>query len=165
MVARGWKAYRYRITFDAPLPFVFRWCTDYRPTDARLEGERYERRVLRRTPRTVVYEDLEETGGGWAWRRHVVTLHPPHRWHSDSVGNYREIVLDYELRPVAGGRTQMRFRARRRPSLLAGRNPSSRAFGSSMDASWRRFRRLLEDDYRRSVAGGRPRRAGRRGRR
>lgn len=151
-MARGSpKTYRFRVTFNAPLPFVFRWCTDYQPSDPRLEGESFRRRVLKRTARTVVYEDLEEASGGWAWRRHVVSLRPPNRWHSDSVGNYRDFVLDYELRELRGGGTELRFVGRRRPAVLGGPNPSSREFGRSMDATWKRFRRQLESDYRRSA--------------
>jgi hypothetical protein len=160
MVARRFKTYRYRIAFSAPLPFVFRWCTDYQPSDARLGHESYERKILERSRRRVVYEDVEETPGGWSWRRHVVTLSPPDRWRSESVGNYRDFRLEYELRELPNGKTELRFRGRRCPALLASRNPTSREFGKTMDVTWKFFRRALERDYQRSVRGGRkPRRA------
>ena len=165
MAAPRPKTYRYRITFTAPLPFVFRWCTDYRATDARLERASFRRKVLERTRQRVVYEDLEETSDGWAWRRHVVTLHPPNRWHSDSVGNRRTIQLDYTLRERPHGRTEMIFAARRWPALLGGPNPSSREFGRDMESSWQRFRQHLEAEYRRSTRPARGRSGGRRLRR
>jgi hypothetical protein len=163
MVAHRVTTYRYRIAFNAPLPFVFRWCTDYQPSDARLEHESFHRRILERGRRRVVYEDLEEVAGGWSWRRHVVTLDPPNHWHSKSVGNYRDIELDYALRELPGGRTELRFLGHRRPAVLGGANPTVREFGRSMDASWRLFRKELERDYLRSrprprkPRGGRPR--------
>lgn len=152
MAARRSQEYRFRTAFHAPLPFVFRWCTDYQPSDARLENEGFERRIVERGPRRVIFEDIEETPQGWTWRRHVVTLRPPDRWHSDSVGNYRDFQLDYRLRPLRDGRTELTFRGRRRPAILASKNPTVEEFRRSMDASWRHFRRHLENDYRRSLA-------------
>jgi hypothetical protein len=163
MVAHRVTTYRYRIAFNAPLPFVFRWCTDYQPSDALLEHESFRRKILERGRRRVVYEDLEEVAGGWSWRRHVVALDPPNHWHSESIGNYRDIELDYVLRELPGGRTEMRFLGRRRPAVLGGANPTVREFGRSMDVSWRLFRKQLERDYLRSrrrprkPRGGRPR--------
>jgi len=153
MAPRARTSYRFRVTFNAPLSFVFRWCTDYRAVDPSLEGEKYQRRVLERTRRKVVYEDLEELPGGWSWARHVVTLDPPDHWRSASVGNRRDFLLDYWLRRLPGGRTEMRFLGRRRATPLGGTNPSQRAFAASMASTWRRFGRELEREYRRSRAG------------
>lgn len=148
MAARPRATYRYRISFDAPAPFVFRWCTDYSPEDAKLEGEAYTRRVLHRSRRKVVYEDLEPTPDGWFWARHVVELEPPRRWHSESIGNYREYSLDYTLGTLPSGRTEMRFVGVRRPVGLGRANPSAAEFARTMDLTWRKFRRQLERDYR-----------------
>lgn len=153
MAPRPRTSYRFRTTFNAPVGFVFRWCTDYQPTDPRLEGETYRRKVLERTRRKVVYEDLEELPGGWSWARHVVTLEPPDHWRSDSVGNRRDFLLDYRLRALPGGRTELRFLGRRTPTPLGGTNPSRRAFAASMASTWKRFRRQLESEYRRSRRG------------
>lgn len=155
MAAHRSRTYRFRTEFNAPLPFVYRWCTDYQPTDARLEHETFQRKILHRSRRKVVYEDLGETPAGWWWRRHVVTLQPPNRWYSESVGNYRDFRLEYELRELPGGRTEFRFRGRRVPSVLASPNPSPRAYGREMAATWRHFGRQLEREYRRSLRGRR----------
>src|SRR5688572_1520356 len=53
--------YRIRVAFRVPLDFAFAWCTDYTPDDAKLEGESYRRKIIERTARRVVLEDLEET--------------------------------------------------------------------------------------------------------
>ena len=160
MTAARSQIYRYRTTFDAPVPFVFRWCTDYQPSDPKLEGEAYQRRVLERTSRRVVYEDLEKLPNGWFWTRHVVTLEPPDHWRSISVGNYRNFVLDYRLRKTPGGGTELRFTGRRQPAILATKNPSVRAFGRSMESSWKRFRQQLEREFHASRRGKRrPRRS------
>lgn len=149
----SWPRTRYHIStvLRVPLSFAFRWCTDFRSDDARREGESYERRVLERGPRRVVYEDLETTpAGGWWWTRHVVTLRPPNRWHSESVGNYRDVSLDYVLTPLGPKRTRFEMFWKRRASPLAGRPPSRRSTETSTLAAWRQFAKSMEADYRRA---------------
>ncbi len=92
-------------TFRVPLDFAFAWCTDYTPDDAGLEGEAYQRKIIERSVRRVVFEDLEEMSDGWFWGRDVVTLRPPNRWHMDGVGNRRDVAADYVLTSLPDGRT------------------------------------------------------------
>lgn len=144
----GAGVYEFRQRFRAPLPFVFRWCTDYSPEDAALEKEEYTRRVLRRSPREVVYEDLSESPDGWFWSRATVRLTPPGRWHADMQGNYRSWSADYTLRALPDGSTELKFRGTRRPFLLATRNPPRRRLESELKQTWTRFARALEKEYR-----------------
>lgn len=145
-----WPDPEYRIStvLRVPITFAYRWCTDFRSDDARREGERYERRILERSARRVVYEDLESTPTGWRWARHTVLLQPPNRWHSDSVGNYRDARLDYALTALGPERTRFTLTWRRRPSALAGRPPSRASVETSTLAAWRQFARAMERDYR-----------------
>jgi hypothetical protein len=152
MERMSWPGPTYRVTatFGAPLEFVYRWCTDYTADDARHEGEQYERRILRRNSRQVVYEDLESSQDGWFWSRHVVQLTPPDRWHSDSVGSHRAYSLDYRLRRLPGDRTELTLTARRRPYGIGGKNPGKAKWERSVATSWKHFGRALERDYRKS---------------
>jgi len=151
-MAKRWPppTYRVQAEFDAPLDFVFRWCTDYTPDDARYGGEHYRRLILDRSPRKVVYEDLEESKAGWFWSRHLVRLTPPDRWHSMSVGSHREISLDYRLSSLPGGRTRLVLTARRRPCGVGGRNPVRSQWERSVTEEWKRFGRVLERDFRKA---------------
>jgi len=141
--------YEVRAEFRAPLEFVYRWCTDYTPEDAGYEGETYQRRILQRSPREVIYEDLDDSESGWIWARHVVHLSPPNRWHSDSVGSHREIRLDYRLSRLPGGRTRLVLKARRRPTPIGAKNPTKSRWELSVGRAWARFGRVLERDFRR----------------
>jgi hypothetical protein len=145
-------SYEVHATFDAPLAFVYRWCTDYTPQDARLEGDDYERRILRRTSREVVYEDLVEGEDGWFWSHHVVRLSPPNHWHSDTVGSHRAYALDYWLKKLPGNRTELVLRARRRPYGVGGKNPPKAKWERSVAASWKKFGRELERDHKKAHA-------------
>ena len=143
--------YEVKARFRAPLEFVYRWCTDYTPDDARYEGEKYERRILSRSRRAVVYEDLERLKDGWFWTHHVVRLMPPNRWHSDSVGSHRSYWLDYRLARLPDDGTELTLRARRRPSGIGGPNPAKAKWEKDVASTWRRFGRVLERDYRKSL--------------
>lgn len=149
---RGWPGPEYRIsvTFRVPLDFAFAWCTDYTPHDASLEGESYERKVIERTPRRVIFEDLEETEAGYVWSRDVVTLHPPNRWHMDGVGNRRDVTADYVLSPLPGGRTRLDLRGRRRPKMPDPTKLTKAEREASTTRAWKRFGAAMERDYRRS---------------
>jgi hypothetical protein len=137
-----------RKEFRAPLDFVYEWCTDYSPDDASLEKEAFQRRVLRRTKKEVVYEDLDSTPDGWHWARWSVRLHPPDRWHAESVGNYRAWSVEYRLRALPNGRTEFHFKGRRTPAVLARSGPSRADVRANLLQVWKRFGRALESEYR-----------------
>ncbi|HYM38993.1 MAG TPA: hypothetical protein VEY12_02460 [Thermoplasmata archaeon] len=144
---------RVRVAFRVPLEFAFAWCTDYTPGDAALEGESYLRKVVERTPRRVIFEDLEETPSGWIWGRDVVTLRPPRRWHMEGVGSHRDVTADYVLTKLPDGRTQMELRWWRRAKPLGKKIPRRRREQETTRA-WKRFAAAMERDYRRSKRKG-----------
>ena len=149
--------YHISVEFDAPLSFVFRWCTDYRTDDARRSGARFERRILHRAPREVVYEDLWWLADGWRWRRYRITLRPPDRWHADSVGNERDASLDYHLTALPGDRTRLDIVTRRRPASGRPGQPSRRTYERDLRQLWTRLARELQKDLGRSRARSRTR--------
>ena len=151
-------SYEFGGTFRAPLPFVYRWCLDYSPEDPRLEGSDSVRKIASRSAREVIYEDLEEGPGGWMWSHIVVTKRPPNAWHAEITGSHRHWSLDYELRELPHGRTQLAVRGLRRPTELGGANPSRTELEPELNQMWKNYGRALERDYRR--AAGRRRRRG-----
>ena len=154
--------YHVRMRFDVPLEFAYRWCTDYRGDDATHSKERFDRRVLRRTRREVVMEDLWSEGRGWGWRRSVVTLAPPNRWHADSYGSFRDASIDYALTRGAPDRTRFDLSMRRRPSAAFPHQPSRAALEGELREMWTNYGRAMLRDYRRAVRGATS--PGRRGR-
>ncbi len=142
--------YHVRAVFRAPLDYAFSWCTDYDPNDDRREKDHYSRKIIERRSRRVVFEDLTDSPEGWNWARHVVTLFPPDRWHSESVGSHRDLTIDYRLTALSAERTRLDFRWRRRRTALASSAASKRAIEQSSTEAWRRFARELEKDYRNS---------------
>ena len=141
-----------QVAFRAPLPYAFSWCTDYTPGDAKLEGEHYQRKVVRRNRRQVIFEDIEEGPHGWYWATHDVELQPPDRWHMESSGNHVQVVADYQLTTLPDGRTQLDLWWRRRPGLLEFTSRPKAEAERSSTRGWQRFARALEQDYRKSRA-------------
>lgn len=93
---------RFSRIIDAPLGFVYDWCTDYREDDNRITRSKSRRRILEKTRQRVIYTTREK-GAKSAGAASIVTLHPPDTWHVDSIGDNRDIVGDYRLTKLAGG--------------------------------------------------------------
>jgi hypothetical protein len=142
------QVYVVRATFRAPMGFVLRWCTDYSPEDSGLEGEKFRRRILERSRRRVVYEDLDDSPDGWMWSRWTIQIHPPDRWHGEAVGNYRDWEIDYQLKSLPGDVTELTLIGRRTPHVLGTKNPRKSELEGELAENWRKFGRALEADYR-----------------
>ena len=142
------RRYEFRTVLRAPLPFAFRWCTDYSEADPSLEGAHHRRKIVRRSRREVIYEDLEETREGWVWRRTTVAVRPPNRWTARSEGNHRNWILDYTLRPLPDGTSELLWRGERHALPLGGPNPTPAAMLEEMRTIWGRFGRALATEYR-----------------
>jgi hypothetical protein len=140
--------YRIQTEFDVPFEFAYRWCTDFQPDDSRRSKESYERRILERTARRVLYEDLWEEGKGWGWRRNVVTLMPPDHWHADSYGTFRTGSIDYRLGALPGDRCSFELVMRRRPSEAFPKQPAKGPFEADLRKMWRNFGRAMAQEYR-----------------
>ncbi len=147
------RRFRLEATFDAPSDFAFRWCTDYSPEDPEIEKDDYERRVLSRGSRRVLYQDLGPEGKGWFLNTQTVTLRPPGNWHAESVGTYRSWSIDYSVRALPDGRTRFAFDGIRRITPLAGRGPTRAEVEENLRTLWTRFGRALARDYRRTSGG------------
>jgi hypothetical protein len=157
------RVYQIRQTFRVPLPFAYRWCTDYTPDDGELAGDAHRRRILSRSGRRVVYETLYDYPEGWFWSRQTVTLHPPNRWTATADGNYRTWDLVYTLKPLGKELTEFTLRGVRTPVGLGKKNPSQRAMKAELHEMWRNFGKAMRADYLRSVsASARPSARGRR---
>ena len=57
------EVYNVSKTFDAPLEFVFDWCTDFREDDGKMVGSKAKHRFLERTDERVVWVTNYEEGG------------------------------------------------------------------------------------------------------
>jgi hypothetical protein len=137
--------------FKAPLKFAYPWCTNFQPIDSKLEKEHYTRKIIERTRKRVIFEDLEEMRDGWVLNRTEVKLRPPNRWDADSHGNRRDAQLHYQLKPLPGKRTQLLLQWTVWPKTPAAARLTAAKRERSAASGWKNFAAALEKDYRNSL--------------
>jgi hypothetical protein len=144
--------YEIRPAFRAPLPYVYQWLTDYSSKDPDLEKANYQRKVIKRSRRGAVLEDLTDTKDGWEWYRSTVTFHPPNRWHAELRGNVPDWSVDYRLTPLGPDRTLLtiRWHIRSRRGIPHPRIPPKAATERMMRHIWKHFAKALDREYRQS---------------
>lgn len=131
-------------TIDAPLDFVYDWCTDYRQDDYRITRSKSQRRILEKTRQRVIYT-TKEKGAKSIGPASIVALHPPDTWHVDSISDQRNIVGDYHLTKLARKRTRLDivFRVKRKSRAA----PSRSKFLRHLNEIWDKYVGALERDY------------------
>ncbi len=139
-------AIRFSRIIHAPLGFVYRWCTDYREDDNRITGSKSRRRILERTKERVIYA-YGEKGAKSVGAANIVTLHPPNRWHVDSISEDRDSTGDYRLTKLKSTSTRLDilFRTKRKSSAA----PSKSKFLEHLGEIWSKYISALERDYKR----------------
>jgi len=100
------QKYKVSETFNAPIEYVFAWCTDFREDDAKYTGSKAVRKILKKGPELVVWHIRYKEGKSFAEGVRAVWLNPPKSWHLDTCGDGRE-VGDYKLTPLGKSKTRL----------------------------------------------------------
>jgi hypothetical protein len=141
------KRHTYRVTktINAPLRFVYDWCTDYRDDDNQITGSKAQFKILQKTNRRVIYLRTYERDGRTMIGVKMVTLRPPKAWHLDQVGEDEDAIGIYKLTRVGSERTRldMVFTEKYRISDA----PSKEEDRKVTDQMWDRYVAALEKDY------------------
>ena len=94
------KCHTYQVTktINAPLKFVYDWCTDYREDDNQITGLRVQFKILQKTKQRVIYLRTRKQNQRTMIAVKIVTLHPPKAWQldqtgEDALGTYRLMRL------------------------------------------------------------------------
>ena len=80
MTRKRWPCPEVSRAGHVPRTAPLRVCCVHRlhaPGDAKLEGEKYQRKLIRCSRRHVTLEDLDESSTAWYWARLEVDLQPP----------------------------------------------------------------------------------------
>jgi len=102
------QSYHLSKIIEAPLPFVYEWCTDFREDDGKLTGSTRERKILEKTKTRVISTQSYMENGKESGHVSVITLRPPNAWHLDTAGNAREQETgDYKLTRLGKNRTRL----------------------------------------------------------
>ena len=100
------ETYKVSKTFNAPLEFVFSWCTDFKEDDGKMIGSKTKRHFLEHTRKRIIWTVNYKEEGEVREGVRVVWLRPPDSWHLDTCGDHRELG-DYKLTPVSKKKTRL----------------------------------------------------------
>jgi uncharacterized protein YjhX (UPF0386 family) len=130
---------------NAPLKFVYDWCTDYREDDNQITGSKAQFKILQKTNRRVIYLRTYERDGRTMIGVKMVTLRPPKAWHLDQVGEDEDAIGIYKLTRVGLEKTRldMTFTEKYRISDA----PTKEEDRKVTDQMWDKYVAALEKDY------------------
>ena len=93
---------------DAPLRYVYDWCTDYRSDDGKFESSRPRFRVIKLGPRRVVRVQTSATrANDPVVAVELIRLSPPNEWHVDGIGENDVGAVDYKLTKLGPEKTRV----------------------------------------------------------
>ena len=132
---------------DAPLRYVFDWCTDFRADDAALEGSGRRHRVLGVSPERLVRVKVgRKRAHNPRMSVEVVRLRPPNRWHKDTIGEEDLDSMDYRLTALGPRRTRFTLEIVER--WMVPDFPKKADWLRSANEYWDELVRTIEDRYR-----------------
>jgi hypothetical protein len=134
---------------EAPLGYVFKWCTDFRNDDPGITGSKSQRRILGKTKKTAVYAQIYQgSDGSQKIAVNMVTLRPPSSWHLDYFGEEDDETGEYRLKDLGEGKTRLemvfkeKWKIEKPPTLEEQTRQTSEV--------WDKYVRALEKEYRAS---------------
>lgn len=137
--------YRVSKIINAPLKFVYDWCTDYRADDRKITGSKSKRTILEKTKQRAIYTTRYMNKGEEWNAANVVTLHPPKSWHLDSIGDEDDEVGDYRLTSLGPRKTRLDMVFKEVWKTLD--VPSKKDYTRHISDIWDKYRAALEKDY------------------
>jgi uncharacterized protein YjhX (UPF0386 family) len=141
------KCHTYRITktINAPLKFVFNWCTDYREDDSELTGSKDQLKILQKTSRRVIYLKTFERDGKTLTTVKMVTLRSHKAWCLDQVGEDEDVIGVYRLTRVGSEKTRLDMKFTEKYKIDDA--PTKEQDRKQIDQMWDKYVAALEKDY------------------
>jgi hypothetical protein len=133
-------------TINAPLRYVFNWCTDFREDDPALTNSNGTRKILEKTKKRVVYAQLDpQEDGTQKIGVDYVTLKPPNSWHLEYFGEDDNELGEYKLTSLGKSKTKLTMIFKE--SWKLEKVPTIEEQVASTSRSWDQFVAALEQDY------------------
>jgi hypothetical protein len=104
------ESYSFHIskTVDAPIKFVYTWCTDFRVDDGKLSKSKPRYKVIRVSPDRVVRIRISsQRVRAPAVALELVRLRPPNSWHVDQIDETDLAAANYKLTRLGPNRTRV----------------------------------------------------------
>jgi hypothetical protein len=139
------RDYEVSVTFDAPIDYVYKWCTDYREYDGELRHDAFKRNVVDRSNNRVVFIDHTNPGGPDDKEKvRIITL-KRNAWSMSGFDEGANITGMYKLQSLGKNKTKLKLNY---TLTFKTRRPVSKKEMAAMDTrDWNYFKAALESDY------------------
>ena len=149
---RIFASHRGRVTkvAEAPIQYVYDWCTDYRTDDGRLSRSKPRFKVIRAGSNRVARVRISSGGSATpAVAVELVRLRPPDAWHVDQIDEADLNSVDYKLTRLGPNRTRIVLSFNER--WMTPEHPTRREWLQGANNFWDRLVVALEADFKNGV--------------
>ena len=145
------EIYRTSVTLNAPLNFVYDWCTDFQSDDLQLIGSKNSRNIHEKSKKRVIWtvEGMKLPLGTEPVR--VVWLRPPDAWHLETCGDGFE-TGEYKLTAMGNKKTRLDMTFTETNRSRAALQSREDYIGETIE-HWKHYGKQLEMDYQKSLRG------------
>ena len=133
---------------NAPLSYVFSWCTDFREDDNKLSGQKRRISIFERTKHRFIMSIKTRRGSKVISAARIVSLAPPNAWHLDWIGDENDETGDYQLTRIDGRTTRLNATFKVKPKTSNA--PNKKQMAQSVNSAWTNYVAALEKDYKSS---------------
>jgi len=134
-------------TINAPLEYVFKWCTDFSEDDPKITGSKSQRKILEKTKKRVIYAQLYKAEDGTQKVAiDIVTLKSPTSWHLDYFGEEDNETGEYKLNRLGKSKTRLDMVFKEKWKNVK-KIPTRRELVKDVNAVWDKYVSALEADY------------------
>lgn len=130
-------------TINAPLRYVYNWCTDFREDDPKITGSKSQRKIVEKTRRRVIYVGADATQ---KMEVDIVTLKPPTSWHLDAFGEEEDETGEYRLKSLGKNKTRIDMVFKDKWKNIA-RVPLAEESVKRTNEVWDKYVASLEKEY------------------
>ena len=130
---------------NAPLRFVYDWCTDYREDDNQITGSKSQRKILQKTKRRAIYVSTYEREGKMKIGVNIVKLMPPKAWYLEYVGEEEDETGWYKLSRLDLHKTRLQMRFTEKYKI--NNAPTKEEDRNHTDQLWDKYVARLEMEY------------------
>jgi hypothetical protein len=133
-------------TINAPLSYVFSWCTDFSEDDPKITGSKSQRKILEKTKKRVIYAQLyNDEKGQQKVAVDIVSLKSPRYWHLDYFGEEDDETGEYKLTRLGKNKTRLDMLFKEKWKIS---NPPTKAWQvQHTNEIWDKYIAALEHDY------------------
>ncbi len=145
------KTYTVSTVINAPMSYVFKWCTDYRSEDYLITNSASRRHFIEKSKKKVAWITHLPSGDTMAENFRVVTLSPPSKWTVFGFGEDFNHEGSYVLKSLGRKKTQLRLAFK--VDYKAAPPEPKKSWEERVSQNWEKYRAVLEQDY---MSGKRP---------